>query len=523
MQPLRRVVQFFLGLQAIGLVGTLSLAAGSIIALQRREDGDDVSSYWLMIASSFIVLLLNTIPAIAWWKLKRDRPTARRWVLASSVLNLVVLAAGIDTLARVGPTTSWPISAICGAIGLIGLIAFWSKEDTTPLPQSARLPGDGTSSLKDYTSQIVGFAMLSVSFQFWNRWSETQGLQSPGFVAGLLLLQLAVLLNTFLHEMGHFIAGFASGMILRRFQVGPAVFAVRNGRWTVHFQMSQFYGGAVAMVTPTLKNLRSREAFMILGGPVASLVTGAVATAGALSAKGHPWEPCWAMLSLTATLGWSGFVTNLIPLKQAARYSDGAQLYQIVTGGEWAEFRIAFAMVASSLVTPIRPRDFDAGVLKRAAGFVSHGERGLLLRLFLCQHYLDVNQISEALASLEAAEALYEQSTFDKPEDICAEFVFVNAFHKRDLAAAERWWQRIESLHRIEADADFWRARTSLLWLRGERKEAREAWARGHELAQRLPAYGVYESTRLCFAQLYNALEQRMPALPPPMVASQQG
>jgi hypothetical protein len=135
----------------------------------------------------------------------------------------------------------------------------------------------------------------------------------------------------------------------------------------------------------------------------------------------------------------------------------------------------------------------------------------------VCQHYLDLNQIPEALVNLEAVEALYDQSTFDKPEDICAEFVFVNAFYKRDLAAAERWWQRIEVLRSVDPDADFWRARTSLLWLRGERKEAREAWAHGHELAQRLPASGVRETTRLCFAQLYNVLEQRMPAVPPPL------
>jgi hypothetical protein len=190
-------------------------------------------------------------------------------------------------------------------------------------------------------------------------------------------------------------------------------------------------------------------------------------------------------------------------------------LYQIVREGAWAHFHIALAMVASSLVTPIRPRDFDAALLERAARSITQGEQGLLLRLFLCQHYLDLNQIPCALANLEAAEALYDQSTFDKPEDICAEFVFVNAFYKRDLAAAEAWWQRLESQHTVDPDADFWRARASLLWLRGERKEAREAWAHGHQLAEKLPAAGVYETTRLCFAQLYNAMEQRMPAPPP--------
>jgi tetratricopeptide (TPR) repeat protein len=271
--------------------------------------------------------------------------------------------------------------------------------------------------------------------------------------------------------------------------------------------MKEFYGGAVGMVTPTLDNICGREAFLIMGGPVASLAVGAIATTAALGAKGHVWEPCWAFLSMCAAMGWASFVINLIPLKSAARYSDGAQLYQLVSGGEWAQFHIAFAMVASSLVTPIRPRDFNVSTINRAAGFITQGERGLLLRLFACIHYLDAGRVPEALASMQAAEDLYEQSTFEKPEDICAEFVYINAFHKRDLAAAELWWRRIESLKKSDRDADYWRARTALLLLKGDREEARAAWERGNALAQKLPAAGVYEGTRACFAKLRAALD----------------
>src|ERR1035437_6618420 len=170
------------------------------------------------------------------------------------------------------------------------------------------------------------------------------------------------------------------------------------------------------MVTPTLVNIRGREAFLIMGGPVASLAVGAIATTAALGAKGQAWEPYWAFLSMCAAMGWASFVTNLIPLKSAARYSDGAQLHQLVSGGEWAHFHIAFAMVASSLATPIRARDFNVSTINRAADFITQGERGLLLRLFACIHYLDVGRVPEALSSMQAAEGLYEQSTFEKPE-----------------------------------------------------------------------------------------------------------
>lgn len=516
MQLLRRVVQFCLGLEALGMIAGFALQLFTLFTL-RTQEPDDLPpyAYTVMTIVAFILPVLGAIPTMAWWTLRRAKPSARRWTLAASVLNILLLASGIQAAYLVGRARALPVYIFFGATGVLGLIAFRRKGATVPagLPKVIRLSGDGTSTAKDYTSQVVSFAILWLSFHYWRIWSDAQGLASPGFIAGLLLFQAAIVLNTFIHEMGHFVAGWACGMILRRFQVGPLQWAIRNGRWNFQFRLKQFYGGAVGMVTPTLDNIRGREAFLIMGGPVASLAVGAIATTLALGAKGHSWEPYWAFLSMCAAMGWASFVTNLIPLKSAARYSDGAQLYQLISGGEWAHFHIAFAMVASSLVTPIRPRDFNVTTINRAADFITQGERGLLLRLFACMHYLDVDRVPDALANMQAAEALYDQSTFEKPEDICAEFVFINAFHKRDLAAAETWWQRIESLGKIDRDADYWRARTALLWLKGEREQAWKAWEQGNALAENLPAAGVYEGTRACFARLRVALHSPVDSL----------
>jgi tetratricopeptide (TPR) repeat protein len=291
---------------------------------------------------------------------------------------------------------------------------------------------------------------------------------------------------------------------------------VRNGSWKFEFQWRKFYGGGVAMVAPDLRNMRSRKAFSIMGGPVASLVAGSIFTVATLTAAGHAWAPYWSLLSTLATFSIADFIVNLIPLKPESHYSDGAQLYQIVTNGPWARIHLAFAMVSTSAVSRIRPRDFDVKVINTAADFVPHDERGLLLRLFACLHYLDANRIPEAIASMQDAEALYEQSTFDKPQDICAEFVFVNALYKRDLAAAEVWWKRIGTLRKIDPDADYWRAKASLHWLKGEHEEARDAWERGNALAQKLPMAGTYDFTRSCFASLRAALDTPMQTTPPP-------
>jgi hypothetical protein len=524
MQLLRRVIQFCLGLEAVGMMGSFALQLFALYTLKTQVTDDDLPpyAYTVMFMVALILPVLGAIPTLAWWTLRKGKPSARRWTLAASILNILVMASGIQAAVLMARARALPIYAACGLLGVLGVIAFWRKgavAHATAPPKVIRLAGDGTSAAKDYTSQVVSFVILWLSFHYWRQWSDAQGLEQPGFVVSILLFQAAIVLNTFIHEMGHYAAGWASGMILRRFQVGPFQWAIRNGTWNFQFRMKEFYGGAVGMVTSTLDNICGREAFMIMGGPVASLAVGAIATTAALAAKGHAWESCWAFLSMCAAMGWASFVTNLIPLKSAARYSDGAQLYQLLSGGEWAHFHIAFAMVASSLVTPIRPRDFNVSTINRAAGFITQGERGLLLRLFACIHYLDAGRVPEALASMQAAEDLYEQSAFEKPEDICAEFVFINAFHKRDLAAAELWWQRIESLEKTDRDADYWRARTALLLLKGDREEARAAWERGNALAKKLPSAGVYEGTRACFAKLQAALDAPPLAFDPRLIA----
>jgi len=389
-----------------------------------------------------------------------------------------------------------------------------------------RLKGDGTGKYKDRIAGAVGIILLVFSFHWWTRWSVAHELHEPGILFGLVQLQLAILISTLGHEFGHLIAGWVSDMRVRSLQVGPLVWVIRNGRWKFSFEASRFSGGAVGMVPIHLKNIRGREVFMILGGPVASLVMGTISGVAALSAKGQAWEPLWAFLSMTAVVSTVGFIVNLIPQKPEAQYSDGAQIYQLVTNGPWAQVHLAFAMVASSLVTALRPRDFDVTLINRAGDFIAQGDRGMLLRLFACMHYIDAGQTSEAVASLEKAESLWDQAVVKRPAGICAEFVFFCAVYKRDAASAELWWQRLQAQRKIEFDADYWKARASIMWVRNQPAEAFHAWERGKALAADQPDAGAYEFTRSCFERLRTVLDTAAPQIeaaagPLPLVAAQ--
>lgn len=510
MLSFRKFIRFWLGLKALGLL--VSILSFLFSLANGRMEVNRVHLISVVLGA----VALDVSAAIAWWMLKKGKPYGRTWALIASTSALVP-----SSLFLIRSPGHYPFTIFTGGIlALAGLVAFAARDSAVEVADSharkkVRIAGDGTSKLKDYLAQGISMGIIWLAFQLWNQWAGFHGLAHPRLIPYLVQLNVAIWLTTCFHELGHLAAGWVSGKMLRLFQVGPFRWAVRNGGWRFEFQLRRFYGGGVAMVAPDLRNMRSRQVFLLMGGPVASLVVGSIFTVVTLAAVGHPWQPYWSLLSTLATLSLAGFVVNLIPLKPESQYSDGAQLYQIVTNGPWARVHLAFAMVTTSAVASVRPRDFDINVINEAADFVPHGERGLLLRLFACKHYIDTNRIPEALTKMEEAERLYDKCRFEKPQAICAEFAFVNAFYKRDLSAANLWWQRIETMRKIEPDADYWRAKTAVLWLKGEQKEAFGAWEHGNALAKKLPSAGTYEFTRYCFAKLRKALDAPIRTAPP--------
>src|SRR5260370_17933369 len=199
---------------------------------------------------------------------------------------------------------------------------------------------------------------------------------------------------------------------------------------------------------------------IVAAGPTAHLLTDLVALPLALNAAGHAWAPAWEFFAVLTTLSWMGLF-NLVPVRPEDKYSDGAQIYQLLSNGPWADFHLAFSMVGSSLATPLRARDFDLGVLEKAAAFMPGGRRGMLLQLFLYMHHSDCGNLAESLRHFANAESIYPQAATELTPDVHLEFVYVNAAVKRDAAAARLWWQRMEAKGKARQTVDYWKANSA--------------------------------------------------------------
>jgi Peptidase family M50 len=449
------------------------------------------------------------------WK---GKPSARGWGIAASLINILISLLPIIFSARslwAGFAAVLTGFGLVLAVGVAGLVAFARRyeppDPTVKMQENLRIPGDGTSDLVNKMLPFLIFAVGFAAYYWWLGWLRAKGVPiSQNFWHRYLMVVLVVLIITTLHELGHTAAGLALGMKLRAFLVGPFQWRIRDGKWEFQFKPKDILsvGGATAVVPATADFPRWSYLCMVAAGPCATLLTGTLALWTALAAKGDSLLQAKAPFALFGAWSLVVCAVNLIPFRTKGNYSDGANIYQLLSGGPWGDFHRVVAVVGSSLVTPLRPRDYDIQAILRSAHSITQGTQGLLLRLYAYFYFLDHGRILEAGEALREGESIYHQSASDIPAELHTEFVFGSAYVRRDAAAAREWWTRMEAKKPTRFNADYWRADSALHWIEGNLKEANEAWEKSNALAQQLPKAGAYEFDRYCCSLLRKALDE---------------
>jgi len=442
---------------------------------------------------------------IAWWTLKQGRPSARRWAVAASAL--MVVSSMVMIVSRVA---FWPTHHFLGsfllfqifffAAGILGLIIFIK---TTPasiqaVAHPARMRGDGTSALLDLAVSVLALAGLWGGMILYLRWGHAQHLPFIRGSVSLSIIALVIVITVVLHELAHAGVGLAFSMKLRAFVIGPFQWRIRDGRWKYLFVPAGFlsFGGSTGVVPSKPDQSRWIEIAMIAAGPLINLCAGILAIWLTISAKGRPWERFWEPLAFFATVNLVTCAVNVVPFRPDALYSDGARIYQLLSGGPWVWLHRAYSIVLSSSVTQMRPRDYDIEAIAHAEAHFTRGREALMLRLFATSHYLDLRKMSQARASYANALRIYQESQLNIPSELFTTFVFNSAYLDRDAAAARRFWDLYESKSPAHFGVDYWLSRSALHWIENHLAEASDAWTTGNALAEQLPDAGLYNFDR---------------------------
>lgn len=462
------------------------------------------------------VVVVFGMASLSYWRRWRS---ARFWGLAAASINIAVpffMAWVLSRYAVRGAGSFWDnlrMSFLLLVMGVMGLIAFWkwtpgSEEAADVRPR--RISGDGTNPILDKIFWVLAIVGYLFGMQLWARWGYQEALPPYGPIPeyiGIFIAELAVVL---VHEAGHALSGIAFGMKLRGFIVGPFQWRVRSGRWQFAFRPAEFFatGGATSVVPSDPHQPVSREITVILAGPLASLAGGLAGLWIVLHAPGHAWAPWWRLLAMFTTISMLAFVGNLVPFQTStSNYSDGAQMCQILSGGPWGDFHKTLRIAGATLVTQLRPRDFDIGAIDRAASVVDSGPRALLLHLLAHTYYLDTGQPARASHEIDLAEAIYDRCAAKVPAELHFHFIMDAALQRRDAFRARLWWDRVEAKKRTQVSADYWMARCALAWIEGDLDEARSAWAKADGYLSGMPHTGAYEFDRDCLAHLKKTIE----------------
>ncbi len=524
MRAVKSILRWFLALQAAVLL--LISAAGVLGGLKAHSRA--VTAHAAPVHAHFVAVItftliaagfaLGVIYAMAWWTTRKPSVSVSIWGIAASALNVAQgsFLVWVSHLASGSRIRFSPADGLWFIVfGLAGLFVFSRRESLPDSVVGARkatpVAGDRTSlGTRHAVTALSVLAQIAMLF-FWTRWSLTQHLPSYRGLGWIVLVTIASILTTLVHECGHAVLAWCFEMGLLSFRAGPFHAVKREGKWKFKFNLAGLItpGGSVGAVPTHPAQPRWEEIVMIVAGPCANLLVGTAAVWAVVHDRWASYPQTWELAAYTGAFCLIAAVLNLIPfLSEDGGYSDGARILQIVTRSPLDDFHRALASVASTGITSRRYRDLDIAQIERAAMLFPHDVRGLHLLLCACQYYEDCGQLPEASAALAAAQTIYDENVIDLPGPLHTVFVIGSVWLNRDAAAARVWWDRMEAKKDNRKNVDFWLAKAALLWIEGDQADAEDAWQEANLDAQRLPQFGAYEFDRFRCASLREMLNE---------------
>lgn len=185
-----------------------------------------------------------------------------------------------------------------------------------------------------------------------------------------------------IHEIGHAVAGLILGMKLQGFSIGPFQRRIRDGKWAFDFKLKDSFSGTTSVVPASADFPLGGYLYVLFAGCLFNLVSGSAALVIVRMSNGTSLVQLGGALAHFGALSLLLGLGNLVPIRTGNSYSDGAQIFQVLSGGPWTDYRRADLIADSSLVAPLRPRDFDIALIRRAAAGIPRGKQGLHLRLY---------------------------------------------------------------------------------------------------------------------------------------------
>ncbi len=193
--------------------------------------------------------------------------------------------------------------------------------------------------------------------------SLTADLSWPAMLGLVATVAVVFWLQILLHEAGHAVAGMLTGRRLLGAGVGPLRIDRGVGGWRLRWGGGVRGVGGYAALTPDARaDARGPAIVFILGGPLANLLTAALALAVlrlGLSPGGFGSIALGAIAACGTFLG----LINLLPFKSQGWSSDGYTLRELLRDTPASKVMRAQQCVLALAMAGVRPRDWPVAQL----------------------------------------------------------------------------------------------------------------------------------------------------------------
>ena len=314
----------------------------------------------------------------------------------------------------------------------------------------------------------------------------------PAFNAIILIPALYVAVVA--HELGHLIAGKLAGFDLGGLTIGGFALFKSGKRWKFRVRPTLCVGGQFCPRASRNKCVTSRYAWMVAGGPLASLLLSAIA----LIVTIHWGNGAWRWIGTFFWASLTTLISSIIPYTSALQRSDGAILLLTIRHPPKTGPLMALIAIQSQDFEGVRPREWDREMFDRMLTAQFDSSEFFMSQYRAYYRKLDQGSVTEALEHLENALARSAGTPAALQHGLFLEASAASALLHRKAEQAYVWRDRAcalrkpESLDVVQAAIDMCEGRyedAAQLWAaagkRAEKKGldsgmvrfAREKWA----------------------------------------------
>lgn len=284
---------------------------------------------------------------------------------------------------------------------------------------------------------LIGIAGVLVGKAVAGEWIATRIALAPEGVGPRWAIALAAMFGAVLvHELGHIVGGLSQGFRFMLLVVGPLKLSRKDEQAPVRLSLNtslELAGGIAACIPQGEHALAQRSKWMVLGGPLASVVLALLCTV--LLALSAPAAWSALVLMLGAVSGALAVVT-IIPMRNGNFVTDGRRFLQLHREGPEARRDAAQLAITVKLQSGARvddmPRDQIAALLEPSDGSIMK----FLGRTTAYTWLLAQGRVREARVQLDRAVALGGGLPLNLSAFIAAEEAFVLAWFDRNAEAA---------------------------------------------------------------------------------------